>query len=50
MIWHPNPGMRVRIRYRKSLRGYMPHHGKHGTVLAAGRGPGPINASIRNSL
>lgn len=46
MIWHPKPGQKVRIHYRKSLQGNMPCQGLVGIVLGASRGPGPRNACI----
>ncbi len=47
MIWHPEPGQRVRLHYGKRYAGTMPCHGLEGVVVAAGRGPGPRNASVR---
>jgi len=51
MICRPNPGQQVRLVYRRSLRqGGLalpaPPHGATGRVLAAGAGPGPINALV----
>lgn len=48
MIWRPLPGMRVRLRYRNSLRAAV--EGLHlavGTVMTSGYGPGPINVEIK---
>lgn len=47
MIWHPKPGQRVRIHYKRSMARFMPHHGATGTVQFCGGGPGPINAVVR---
>ncbi len=47
MIWHPKPGQRVRLQYRKGdPRLVAKLHGCRGTVRRAGAGPGPINAEI----
>lgn len=46
MIVHPRIGMAVRIHYRKSMAGFMPHHGKRGVVVAKAKGPGPRNHCI----
>lgn len=46
MIWHPKPGLRVQLCYRKSLRGHAPH-GSTGAVVTVGRGPGPVNVLVR---
>jgi len=51
MIFHPKPGQRVRLHYRRDLpepwaRAMYPHQGKCGQVLVAGRGPGPRNALV----
>ena len=52
MIWHPKPGMRVRIHYRAMppyLVGYddYPYRGRTGIVTRVNRGLGPINAEVR---
>lgn len=46
MIWHPKPGMAVELRYRKSNRKDTPH-GLRGIIIAAGKGPGPVNAAVK---
>ena len=45
MIWHPQPGQRVELHYRKSMR-CNGLHLERGVVTVAGRGPGPINAAV----
>ncbi len=45
MIWRPRAGQRVRLQYRRSMRGVCPH-GETGIVLIAGKGPGPITALV----
>ncbi|MHA1559075.1 MAG: hypothetical protein ACTSWI_00150 [Alphaproteobacteria bacterium] len=47
MIWHPRPGQRVRLWYAKRYAAAMPHHGRLGIMVVAGRGLGPINALVR---
>lgn len=47
MIWHPRPGQRVRLHYRRAAAPLMPRHGLAGRVLCAGPGPGPKNALVR---
>ena len=45
MIWHPQPGQRVELHYKRSMR----CNGLHlalGVVTVAGKGPGPINATV----
>lgn len=37
MMINPRPGQTVQVWYRQSNRS-MPHHGKTGTVLTAGKG------------
>lgn len=50
MIWHPKPGQRVELRYKKSLRG-VPHfaalHGSRGVVICAAAGGSMVNAAVR---
>jgi len=46
MIWHPEPGMTVELRYRKSNRKDTPH-GARGVIVVASKGPGPINAAVK---
>lgn len=48
MIWHPQPGQRVLLHYAKRWRGLVADHGQEGNVIiAAPRGPGPINVAVR---
>lgn len=47
MIRRPRPGDRVRIRYRRATAHLWPHHGKSGTVVLSGLGPGPINVLVK---
>jgi len=45
VIWHPRPGQRVELHYRKSMRGNGLHLAR-GIVRAVGTGLGPINAAV----
>jgi len=45
VIWHPQPGQRVELHYRKSMR-VNGLHLERGVVTVAGSGPGPINAAV----
>lgn len=47
MIWRPQPGQHVEIRYGKAYCHVMPFQGHTGTIQATARGPGPINVLIR---
>lgn len=38
MLFSPRKNQRVQIWYRKALAGFMPFHGRIGTVLASARG------------
>lgn len=46
MIWRPKPGQHVRLCYAKKRRGAAPHHDRHGVVVVASNGRGPINALV----
>lgn len=46
MIFHPQPGQIVTVRYRASVREKMPNHGRRGRIVRVGRGPGPINCEV----
>lgn len=43
---NPRVGDRCRIRYRKGLRTFMPHHDKLGVIEIVGRGR-PRNHGVR---
>jgi len=45
MTWHPQPGQRVELHYRKSMRVNGLHLAR-GVVTVAGNGPGLINATV----
>ena len=45
VIWHPQPGQRVELHYRKSMR-VNGLHLSRGVVRAVGKGLGPINAAV----
>ncbi len=47
MIVHPKLGQRVVVWYRASVRDFMPHHGKIGTVVIVAKGRGPRNHGVR---
>lgn len=49
MIWRPKAGMRVQLRYSKAWRSVVAPglHESTGVVIAAGAGPGPINARVQ---
>jgi hypothetical protein len=46
MIFHPKPGERVRLHYRRQDVPWRPWHGRVGVVARVGRGPGPINVGV----
>ena len=46
MIFHPQPGQLVTVRYRASVRQKMPCDGRRGRIVRVGRGPGPINCEV----
>jgi len=46
MIWHPQPGQSVEIRYGRAYQHQMPHHSRSGAVSCVSAGPGPRNALI----
>ena len=47
MIWHPRPGERVVVAYRKGApRHLKPWDGYSGRVIMAGAGPDPINVLV----
>jgi len=47
VIFHPKPGQRVQLRYRRGgPRRLARLHGCTGIVCRAAMGPGPINAEI----
>jgi len=50
MIFSPRPGQPVRLHYRARVALSMPHHGRTGVVLRAGRGPGPRNVEVLLAL
>lgn len=43
---NPKAGDRCRLHYRKAMAGFMPHHGKCGTVVIVGKGR-PRNHGVR---
>lgn len=47
MIWRPRPGQRVELHYNPRMRKATGLHLARGTVVVAGKGPGPINAEVR---
>lgn len=46
MIYHPQPGQRVRLRYRRKFCHLFPYHGRSGVVSVSGGRGGPINALV----
>lgn len=47
MIWHPQPGQRVRLVYAAKRSVWPTLNGRCGTIERAGKGPGPVNALVR---
>jgi hypothetical protein len=47
MSRHPRIGQSVEPWHKKSAAHRFPHHGRLGTVVVAGKGPGPVNALVR---
>ena len=45
MIWHPQPGQRVELHYKPSMRCNGLHLAR-GVISWAAHGPGPINAAV----
>jgi hypothetical protein len=47
MIWHPQRGQRVELRYRKRVPYCLrKFHGRRGTVQWVALGPGPIDCEV----
>ncbi len=46
MIRSPRIGQHVQVWYRASKRGVATYHGRVGTVVVVGRGPGPRNHGV----
>jgi DNA helicase TIP49 (TBP-interacting protein) len=47
MIWHPEIGQRVQLRYRRSMQDVVGLHLKTGTIIRVANGTKTINAEVR---